>query len=165
MYTKNQAGGRTQETRTSMTSTAAFSGGKERYGDNGLPILIPKDYRGELLRQRQMQQPAPTPKSETQMERETDAEQQTAVHSEPIPAEENRADENHDPAARETGSILAGLYHLLVGESGEEEETLLLLAIGLLLLWGHLDRGGLFDASTWDSDDLALLLIGYLLIS
>jgi hypothetical protein len=66
---------------------------------------------------------------------------------------------------RESGSLLDGLYHLLIGETGAEEETLLLLAIALLLLWGHLDRGGLFDRSTWDGDDLALLLIGYLLLS
>ena len=65
----------------------------------------------------------------------------------------------------EAGTLLGGLYGLLVGENGDEEETLLLLAIGLLLLWGHLDRGGLFDRSTWDSDDLALLMIGYLLLS
>ena len=62
-------------------------------------------------------------------------------------------------------SLIGGLYDLLLGENSSEEETLLLLGIGLLLLWGHLDRGGLFDRSSWESDDLALLLIGYLLLS
>ena len=62
-------------------------------------------------------------------------------------------------------SLIGGLYDLLLGENSSEEETLLLLGIGLLLLWGHLDRGGIFDRSTWDGDDLALLLIGYLLLS
>ena len=135
------------------------------YESSGIPLLIPQDYRGELLREHRTVVPS---------ESVSDEESATEALSEIT----DRTDETHDVSAtvgaqalsevngqRESGSLLDGLYHLLIGETGAEEETLLLLAIALLLLWGHLDRGGLFDRSTWDGDDLALLLIGYLLLS
>lgn len=135
------------------------------YESNEMPLLIPQDYRGELLREHRTVVPS---------ESVSDEESATEALSEIT----DRTDETHDVSAtvgaqalsevngqRESGSLLDGLYHLLIGETGAEEETLLLLAIALLLLWGHLDRGGLFDRSTWDGDDLALLLIGYLLLS
>ena len=135
------------------------------YESSGIPLLIPQDYRGELLREH---------RTVVSSESVSDEESATEALSEIT----DRTDETHDISAtvgaqalsevngqRESGSLLDGLYHLLIGETGAEEETLLLLAIALLLLWGHLDRGGLFDRSTWDGDDLALLLIGYLLLS
>jgi hypothetical protein len=135
------------------------------YESSGIPLLIPQDYRGELLREH---------RTVVSSESVSDEESATEALSEIT----DRTDETHDVSAtvgaqplsevngqRESGSLLDGLYHLLIGETGAEEETLLLLAIALLLLWGHLDRGGLFDRSTWDGDDLALLLIGYLLLS
>ena len=135
------------------------------YESSGIPLLIPQDYRGELLREH---------RTVVSSESVSDEESATEALSEIT----DRTDETHDVSAtvgaqplsevngqREAGSLLDGLYHLLIGETGAEEETLFLLAIALLLLWGHLDRGGLFDRSTWDGDDLALLLIGYLLLS
>ena len=135
------------------------------YESSGIPLLIPQDYRGELLREHRTVVPS---------ESVSDEESATEALSEIT----DRTDDEDDVSAivgaqplsevngqRESGSLLDGLYHLLIGETGAEEETLLLLAIALLLLWGHLDRGGLFDRSTWDGDDLALLLIGYLLLS
>ena len=65
---------------------------------------------------------------------------------------------------RKIGSVPDGI-ECGIGKTGTEEETLLLLGTALVLLWGHLDRGGLFDRNTWDDGDLALLLIGYLLLS
>ena len=134
------------------------------YESSGIPLLIPQDYRGELLREH---------RTVVSSESVSDEESATEALSEIT----DRTDETHDVSAtvgaqplsevngqRESGSLLDGLYHLLIGETGAEEETLFLLAIALLLLWGHLDRGGLFDRSTWDGDDLALLLIGYLLL-
>jgi hypothetical protein len=142
-----------------MTSTAAFSGGKERYGDNGLPILIPKDYRGEMLRS----VPAAIPESDVDpVTFETYAE----TAAEDAAAAKDRLGEPLSDTGEQRGtSLIGGIYDLLLGDNSAEEETLLLLGIALLLLWGHLDRGGLFDRSTWDGDDLALLLIGYLLLS
>ncbi len=127
-----------------------------------MPILIPQDYHGELLREHR----ASTDVTEVSEEMpyfddeaapiSTDTEQAETVSTErPL----DSTDESHGT------SLLGGLSDLLLGENSSEEETLLLLGIILLLLWGRLDRGGAFDRSTWGSDDLALLMIGYLLLS
>lgn len=66
--------------------------------------------------------------------------------------------EEHDSAR----GLAGGLFDLLLGKNSDEEETILLLGVALLLLSGHMDRGA--DGETWGEDDLALLLIGYLLL-
>ena len=161
MYTRTQSGGRPSE--KTPAASQNFFGGNERLARGGMPLLIPKDYHGEFLREHQS---SPRTEPVISEEAETWSEDTEAVSSaaKSIPSEEDLVPTSA-PVQEESGSLLEGVYRLLIGETGAEEETLLLLAIALLLLWGHLDRGGLFDRSTWDSDDIALLLIGYLLIS
>ena len=84
----------------------------------------------------------------------------------PPAQEECVHEEKSGPAdAPQAAGLLGGLYDLFVGTNSSEEETVLLLGIVVLLLWGHLDRGSSFDIGTWGEEDLALLLIGYLLLS
>lgn len=169
MYTRNQGNTRSSP---AVKGSAAFStdGKPGIAADNtaGMPILIPKDYHGELLRGHHMPMTEnDSTDSELPSEEVLDA---SAPNGAVDIALSVTDDAPHDAAAAEEArghgnSLVGGLYDLLLGENSSEEETLLLLGIGLLLLWGHLDRGGLFDRSTWDADDLALLLIGYLLLS
>lgn len=177
MYTRNQGNTRiTPATKTSSGTADGISSFGAGFGRGGagntadLPLLIPQDYHGEFLRERRISEP-----TETEPPQRSDTvEVSGRVYAEP-PAEEITALANEDeipqipelPARQEErgNSLIGGLYDLLLGENSSDEETLLLLGIGLLLLWGHLDRGGLFDRSSWESDDLALLLIGYLLLS
>ena len=173
MYTRNQGNVRPTPMMKSpvlLSADAVKSGGTA--DSDGMPILIPKDYRGEFLRGHRA---APSAEYE-----ESDTTAPTDTEPAENPQDENTADTDLVPVESETAvesevdgkvagshstSLIGGLYDLLLGENSSEEETLLLLGIGLLLLWGHLDRGGIFDRSTWDGDDLALLLIGYLLLS
>ena len=160
MYTRGQ--GNDASSQNSRRRLNDFGAAMPSDVRGGAPILIPQDYRGEFLRASQAQQmkeapPVQTRAAEDAYQDEHMAELSDTVEEVPLPP-------SVMPSG-EAGTLLGGLYGLLVGENGDEEETLLLLAIGLLLLWGHLDRGGLFDRSTWDSDDLALLMIGYLLLS
>ena len=183
MYTRNQGSVRPTPT---MRSTVPLSSDRMRGADAdnsaGMPILIPQDYRGEFLRghrtppsdmtdQTDRMKPPDTAGEDLMQTAEAISTEPAALQvsdteliptvSEPIPD----CEENGGQTTGHGTSLIGGLYDLLLGENSSEEETLLLLGIGLLLLWGHLDRGGLFDRSTWDSDDLALLLIGYLLLS
>lgn len=112
-----------------------------------MAMLIPKDYRGELFRSTSY---APEPPS---------AEQEPAAEVQVSDETQRTSDVGQEV------SLFNGIYDLLLGENSAEEETLLLLGIALLLLWGHLDRGGLFERQAWNADDIALLLIGYLLLS
>ena len=143
--------------------------GTRQYESNGMPLLIPQDYHGEFLREhRAVQLPVQSDEAAPYAEALTEA--PTAMTAPSVDKDEMPVTDDGQFLTRsadrsESGSLLDGLYHLLIGETGAEEETLLLLAIALLLLWGHLDRGDLFDRSTWDSDDLGLLLVGYLLLS
>lgn len=173
MYTRNQGNVRPTPMMKSpvlLSADAVKSGGTA--DSDGMPILIPKDYRGEFLRGHRAAPSAEYEASDTTAPTDTEP----AEH----PQDENTADTDLVPVVSEavvdgkvdskaagghSTSLIGGLYDLLLGENSSEEETLLLLGIGLLLLWGHLDRGGIFDRSTWDGDDLALLLIGYLLLS
>ncbi len=173
MYTRNQGNVRPTPMMRSpvpLSSDGMTNGGAPDHGS--MPILIPQDYRGEFLRGHRQ-----TP-SERYEASDTTAPSDTELSENP--QDENTADTDLVPMAAEAvlngvadkgqagshgNSLIGGLYDLLLGENSSEEETLLLLGIGLLLLWGHLDRGGIFDRSTWDGDDLALLLIGYLLLS
>jgi len=152
--------------------SSSFGTGFGRIGAGStadIPLLIPQDYHGELLRDRRISEPTELPMQSEELEPSdhtttaepsvtddtlSDAEEEIAQIAVPSEQTEKRGN-----------SLIGGLYDLLLGENSSEEETLLLLGIGLLLLWGHLDRGGLFDRSSWESDDLALLLIGYLLLS
>ena len=173
MYTRNQGNVRPTPMMKSpvlLSADGMTNGGASDHGS--MPILIPQDYRGEFLRGHRS--------SPSELYEASD----TAAPTDTEPAEnsqdENTADTDLVPLVSEavvdgkvdskaagghSTSLIGGLYDLLLGENSSEEETLLLLGIGLLLLWGHLDRGGIFDRSTWDGDDLALLLIGYLLLS
>ncbi|MBE6657563.1 MAG: hypothetical protein E7604_03870 [Ruminococcaceae bacterium] len=171
MYTRNPMPQRVSAQKSSPMT--GFGLGNRTQDQGNLPILIPKDYRGEFLRDRI---PEPPPERERESAAETAVwEESEAVSADPADLEPvsaglpdltvQQAGTEASPSNSGTGSLLGGLYDLLIGENSTEEETILLLAIGLLLLWGHLDRGGLFDRSTWDGDDLALLLIGYLLLS
>ena len=173
MYTRNQGNVRPTPMMKSpvlLSADAVKSGGT--VDSDGMPILIPQDYRGEFLRGHRASPSAEYEASDTTAPTDTEP----AEH----PQDENTADTDLVPVVSEavvdgkvdskaagghSTSLIGGLYDLLLGENSSEEETLLLLGIGLLLLWGHLDRGGIFDRSTWDGDDLALLLIGYLLLS
>ena len=165
MYTRNQS---TPKPSDAARPHAVGVGGHTiggGIGTGGMPILIPQDYHGEFLRDRRERIPIHdddgdeiAPPDMLVGTADDGSECALAVGGPTADASVQRG--------RESGtSLLGGLYDLLLGENSEEEETLLLLAIALLLLWGHLDRGGLFERSTWDSDDLALLLIGYLLLS
>lgn len=148
--------------------------GSRQYESGGIPLLIPQDYRGELLRDRRRgSEPAPPyEESPTEIPAEMTEPADSipadgadcTVGAESIPAD-TAPSASEMTAPQDGGTLLGGLYRLLIGESGAEEETLLLLAVALLLLWGHLDRGGSLDRSSWDGDDLALLLIGCLLLS
>ncbi len=184
MYTRNQGNGRVTPVRKGSADTVLqtdkvlSTDGMTGVGaDNsvGMPILIPQDYHGEFLRGHRT-----APSDHAHTEAETVPEESTAIPEMmetelPIPSANDIAPMKVEPDSYSTASsvrnsthgnsLIGGLYDLLLGENSSEEETLLLLGIGLLLLWGHLDRGGLFDRSTWDADDLALLLIGYLLLS
>ena len=173
MYTRNQGNVRPTPMMKSpvlLSADGMTNGGASDHGS--MPILIPQDYRGEFLRGHRAAPSAEYEPSDTAAPTDTEP----AEH----PQDENTADPDLVPVESETvvesevdgkvagghsTSLIGGLYDLLLGENSSEEETLLLLGIGLLLLWGHLDRGGIFDRSTWDGDDLALLLIGYLLLS
>jgi len=120
-------------------------------------LLIPQDYHGELLRSPSAAgepDPEPLPPPEPSCAGAAGASAETAAP----PAQEE--------CVHETASgLLGGLYDLIVGKNSSEEETVLLLGIIVLLLWGHLDRGSAFDIGTWGEEDLALFLIGYLLLS
>ena len=177
MYTRNQGNSRiTPATKTSSGTADGISSFGAGYGRGGagntadLPLLIPQDHHGEFLRERRISEPTvPEPQQSTD-----EIELTEIVHAEsPREADTESADIQDIPQFTDLSeqhpdhgnSLIGGLYDLLLGENSSDEETLLLLGIGLLLLWGHLDRGGLFDRSSWESDDLALLLIGYLLLS
>ena len=173
MYTRNQGNVRPTPMMKSpvlLSADGMTNGGASDHGS--MPILIPQDYRGEFLRGHRA---APS-----ELYKASDTTAPTDTEPAENPQDENTADTDLVPVESETAvesevdgkvagshstSLIGGLYDLLLGENSSEEETLLLLGIGLLLLWGHLDRGGIFDRSTWDGDDLALLLIGYLLLS
>ena len=173
MYTRNQGNVRPTPMMKSpvlLSADAVKSGGTADHGS--MPILIPQDYRGEFLRGHRA--------SPSELYEASDTTAPTDTEPAENPQDENTADTDLVPVVSEavvdgkvdskaagghSTSLIGGLYDLLLGENSSEEETLLLLGIGLLLLWGHLDRGGIFDRSTWDGDDLALLLIGYLLLS
>ena len=173
MYTRNQGNVRPTPMMKSpvlLSADAVKSGGTA--DSDGMPILIPQDYRGEFLRGHRASPSAEYEASDTTAPTDTEPAEN--------PQDENTSDTDLVPVVSEavvdgkvdskaagghSTSLIGGLYDLLLGENSSEEETLLLLGIGLLLLWGHLDRGGIFDRSTWDGDDLALLLIGYLLLS
>ena len=166
MYTRNQGTVRPTPVMHGTLSPTAERMTDVSQGSGELPYLIPQDYRGEFLRGQRM----------TVSDAAESVSVQT-VEPEPveteIPLEEQRSSDNTGIGNTGTGqensdrgtSLIGGLYDFLLGENSSEEETLLLLGIALLLLWGHLDRGGLFDRASWDADDLALLLIGYLLLS
>ncbi len=88
--------------------------------------------------------------------------------SEPIDAHHAASDSVSLTAAplttqMNTHSLLNGIFDLLLGKNSDEEETILLLGVAVLLLSGHMDRRR-DSSSRWDEDDLALLLIGYLLL-
>ena len=152
---------RTPPTRPNSTGSHAREEPQPvRYDERSMPILIPKDYRGEMLRS----VPAAIPESDVDpVTFETYAE--TAAEDTAAAAKDRLGEPLSDTGERRGTSLIGGIYDLLLGDNSAEEETLLLLGIALLLLWGHLDRGGLFDRDAWDSDDLALILIGYLLLS
>lgn len=150
MYTKNVSSG----SRSAVPLTAAQPG-----MSGGMPIIVPQDYHGEFLRERN---------SIGQVQEMLPSEHVPSVMTEHAPDMEapEQAEGASDVSRVPQKSTLPGaLYDLLIGKTGTEEETLLLLGTALVLLWGHLDRGGLFDRNTWDDGDLALLLIGYLLLS
>ena len=171
MYTRNPGSGRLREQKSSPYANTAF-GGKQQ--DSSMPLLIPQDYRGEFLREHRSAGIA-TPQTDAAQHRPTDVlptedALPTAVgEAEPVTSDafigEAEAPAPPEQMQNRGGTLLGGLYDLFIGENSSEEETVLLLAIGLLILWGHLDRGGLFDRSSWEDDGLALLLIGYLLLS
>ncbi len=169
MYTRNQGGTRpTPAMRGSVPFPTDGAGGTGADNAADMPILIPKDYHGEFLRshrplvqENEGSEANPPPAAGFAAEPEM-----TDDDTGSLSLTEDTADAALPHEIGEHGkSLFGGLYDLLLGENSTEEETLLLLGIGLLLLWGHLDRGGLFDRNTWDTDDLALLLIGYLLLS
>lgn len=156
MYTRTPPPQRNSSGVTAKQDTARPS----LYDDRSIPMLIPKDYHGEMLRTvpASMQKPDEEPVcTEACAENESSAPAAVSEYRVQTPPEE--------PNGRHSTSLIGGIYDLLLGDNSAEEETLLLLGIALLLLWGHLDRGGLFDRDAWDSDDLALILIGYLLLS
>ena len=175
MYTRNQGNVRPTPVMRSAAPlpTERMAGGGA--GDpGGMPILIPQDYHGEFLRGHRTSLSEMTEMSDTasliQASEDMQAESadMPAPEVDAIPTVSSAAPDRETEGLQIHGhgtSLIGGLYDLLLGENSSEEETLLLLGIGLLLLWGHLDRGGLFDRRTWDGDDLALLLIGYLLLS
>ena len=166
MYTRNSGNVRSSQEKTSahITAPSLGDGGWSSGGGKpqDLPLLIPQDYHGEFLREHRS-----VSYDDADFSSSVEDTVPAAAESDVVLADSAKQKEFDAPTAvpERGGSLIGGLYDLLLGENSSEEETLLLLAIALFLLWGHLDRGDLFDRSTWDSDDLALLLIGYLLLS
>lgn len=170
MYTRNQGSVRPTPVMHGTVPPIADRVTGDGNDSGGMPYLIPQDYRGEFLRGHRTPPEDTAEPDSQQTEKSTQAESidRPSEDIEPAPAEVEHLLERTVISGETSGrgaSLLGGLYDLLLGENSSEEETLLLLGIALLLLWGHLDRGGLFDRTTWDADDLALLLIGYLLLS
>ena len=167
MYTRGQGNDRTWE--RGRRSGTEFPPADRQYAHDTAPLLIPQDYHGEFLRSVQPSRPQNGESSEQTVQDGELSYAQAGADSVPLTEEADvgrQAEQIVSASAKaKSESLLGGLYSLFVGENSSEEETLLLLGIGLLLLWGHLDRGALFDRSTWDADDLALLMIGYLLLS
>ncbi len=111
--------------------------------------LIPPEYHGEMLRR------AIPP--ETHDDPDLPLTNEYDLIQPPLPEELAPVSAG---SATDSHRMTDGIFDLLLGKNSDEEETILLLGIALLLLSGHLDRR---DAG-WGEDDLALLLIGYLLL-
>lgn len=164
-----------------------------RHTGGGLPmqkerdteLIIPREYHGEMLRaaNRTYEEPSgrepdipepramPVPKEEyTDITEDTgqkpdddsrsdDSADTVSVEDDGTGAKDHEEEKEEHDSAR---GLAGGIFDLLLGKNSDEEETILLLGVALLLLSGHMDRGA--DGETWGEDDLALLLIGYLLL-
>lgn len=123
-------------------------------GTAGTPLMIPRDYHGEMLRAAAGDAPESTgtelPSAAVALSAEEEA---LPVGVAP-----------HVPAApaHSEHRLLDGVFDLLLGNNSDEEETVLLLGVAVLLLSGHMERRN--GENRWSEDDLALLLIGYLLL-
>ncbi len=140
------------------------------------PLLIPKEYRGEMLRGRadpdlpigtsSANGYGDTPPREYLTEQSsvsyhgqmTSSEKTDTAHEESVEAsstiEQNRR-------GGSVGEILSSLFK----DNGSEDEMFLLLGVGLLLLFAHYDRhGNEYNGDRWDLDDLARLRVAYLLL-
>jgi len=139
------------------------------------PLLIPKEYHGEMLRNRgESDRSAAGEISDIYAGHAV--EDIRAVSVEESTAMTMHADERTDavmesiespnvPKPKTVGG-LGDVLGSLLGEGGSEDEVFLLLGVGLLLLFAHYDRhsNGEHSDDRWDLDDLALLMIAYLLL-
>ncbi len=128
-------------------------------GTAGIPLMIPRDYHGEMLRAATGDAPESTGTELPSAAVAVSAEEEAlpvgvAPHVPAAPAPAAPAHSEH--------RLLDGVFDLLLGNNSDEEETVLLLGVAVLLLSGHMERRN--GENRWSEDDLALLLIGYLLL-
>ncbi len=138
---------------TSRTTASPKAQGRQPARGNPMrelsdTLVIPRDYHGEMLRG-------------SELPEEPVYEGEPSADMTPVLSVQAARKEALPPVP--THRLLDGVFDLLLGNNSDEEETILLLGVAVLLLSGHFDRrhdGG----NLWSEDDLALLLIGYLLL-
>lgn len=152
-------------------------------------LLIPREYHGEMLRPRPAKErasvPAPAPAAPVSAKEPTGYAEESPTHTfmpasagmpetglpETVPWERTGNISPTVPASApfsgtessSGGNLLDGVFDLLLGKNSDEEETILLLGIAVLLLSGHMERRKDGEHG-WGEDDIGLLLVGYLLL-
>ena len=188
MYTRNyENAGRRTGTTFELSNTPELSDFKRQdqdYRPGGEELIIPREYHGEMLRPviRSYDTQAPTVMEMVPKTNEGDT---VSLVPQPVPQQAAPVCDSQEPTADNgstadlivsqseevpkekqavhSRSLFDGVLDLLFGRNSDEEETVLLLGVALLLLSGHMSRDR-DSGSGWSEDDLALLLVGYLLL-